>query len=174
MMAAGDETEEDPDWQQIQSEIKCPVCEKVFTDPKTTPCLHTFCKKCLETAMEVARETSQHTRCPLCQVVLPRHLAFPNDFRIKRLIEIFNNHLKAKKAASAGSGLSSGINPFHGCGKCEENLPVVSWCVECQVLLCHDCNEIHGKWKEFRMHTIVALEEYMKHPNDFMMKKQSR
>ena len=171
-MAAVGETEEDPDWQLIEKEIKCPICEKVFTDPKTTPCLHTFCKECLETRMEVARELSNHTRCPLCHVVLPQHLGFPNDFRIKRLIEIFNNHLKAKKVASVSSG--SGINPFHGCGKCEENLPVVSWCVECQVLLCHDCNEIHGKWKEFKMHTIVTLKEYVKHPNDFMMKQQLR
>ena len=44
--------------------------------------LHTFCKECLETRMEVARN---HTRCPLCHVVLPQHLGFPNDFRIKRL-----------------------------------------------------------------------------------------
>ena len=169
----GDEAEDDPDWQQIEKEIKCPICEKVFTHPKTTPCLHTFCKECLETTIETARASPDCARCPLCRQVLQQRslTGYPNDFRVNRLIEIFNNHVKAKKVTVA-SAASSGINPFHGCGKCEENVPVVSWCAECQVLLCNDCKEIHGKWKEFKMHNTVTLEEYVKHSNDFMPAKQ--
>lgn len=33
----------------------CPICQNIYTDPKMLPCLHNFCRKCLETSA-----TDQH------------------------------------------------------------------------------------------------------------------
>ena len=48
-MASGGEEKE---WQQIEEEITCSICGDLFTDPKTIPCLHTFCKQCIEKSIE--------------------------------------------------------------------------------------------------------------------------
>ena len=159
--------EKDSEWQQIGEEIVCPICASIFTDPKTLPsCLHTFCEECLKESIKANRITATVICCPLCRGVLPPgHLDYPTDFRIVRLIEIFNRRM--------GSEMVS-VEPVRGCRKCEEELPVVSWCVQCQVSLCRGCKEVHRKWKEYRQHTTVTIQEYLHHPKDFMIKKQSR
>ena len=159
--------EKDSEWQQIGEEIVCPICASIFTDPKTLPsCLHTFCEECLKESIKANRITVTVICCPLCRGVLPPgHLDYPTDFRIVRLIEIFNRRM--------GSEMVS-VEPVRGCRKCEEELPVVSWCVQCQVSLCRGCKEVHRKWKEYRQHTTVTIQEYLHHPKDFMIKKQSR
>jgi len=44
--------------------IKCPICNKGIKDPKTLPCLHSFCQKCLEKNEFDMREKP---RCEVCQ-----------------------------------------------------------------------------------------------------------
>jgi len=44
---------EEKKWQQIEEEITYSICEDLFTDPKTIPCLHMFCKQCIESNKEM-------------------------------------------------------------------------------------------------------------------------
>lgn len=165
-MAVGG-SEGDAEWQlQLEDEILCPICRNIFTDPKTVPsCLHTFCKECLEESIKANMTIATTACCPVCRAVLPTQYSdFPTDYRIKRLVEIFNKQ-SIKEVF---------VEPVRGCKKCEEDLPVVSWCVECQASLCHGCNEVHRKWKDFKQHTTVAIEEYLLRPKDFVIKQQLR
>ena len=177
-MAVG-EIQKDSKWQKLKEETICPICRRVFTDPKTTPCLHTFCKECLRESIEVSIQIFNSAPCcPLCREVLRRRNSnYPTDSRIKRLVEIFEqleekqqNKCKKLRKRKKNLEISKNVESVRGCGKCEEDLPVVNWCVECQVLLCHDCNEIHSKWKVFKLHTTVTIEEYP----DFMVEQWSR
>ncbi|KAM3866535.1 LON peptidase N-terminal domain and RING finger protein 1 [Diretmus argenteus] len=43
------------------SDFECPLCIRLFFDPVTTPCGHTFCKNCIE------RSLDHNLRCPLCK-----------------------------------------------------------------------------------------------------------
>ncbi|XP_041079156.1 LON peptidase N-terminal domain and RING finger protein 1 isoform X1 [Polyodon spathula] len=43
------------------SDFECPLCIRLFFQPVTTPCGHTFCKSCLE------RSLDHNLRCPLCK-----------------------------------------------------------------------------------------------------------
>ncbi|XP_033878198.3 LON peptidase N-terminal domain and RING finger protein 1-like [Acipenser ruthenus] len=43
------------------SDFECPLCIRLFFQPVTTPCGHTFCKNCLE------RSLDHNLRCPLCK-----------------------------------------------------------------------------------------------------------
>ncbi|XP_029021132.1 LON peptidase N-terminal domain and RING finger protein 1 [Betta splendens] len=43
------------------SDFECPLCIRLFFEPVTTPCGHTFCKNCLE------RSLDHNLRCPLCK-----------------------------------------------------------------------------------------------------------
>lgn len=42
----------------------CPLCHEMFNNPRLLPCLHTFCKRCLENLV-VPRSSS--LSCPACR-----------------------------------------------------------------------------------------------------------
>ncbi|KAK1161090.1 LON peptidase N-terminal domain and RING finger protein 1-like [Acipenser oxyrinchus oxyrinchus] len=50
------------------SDFECPLCIRLFFQPVTTPCGHTFCKNCLE------RSLDHNLRCPLCKQNLHQFL----------------------------------------------------------------------------------------------------
>ena len=53
------------EWQHIKEEITCSICGDIFTDPKTIiPCLHTFCKKCVERSIESNKKMAVAVCCP--------------------------------------------------------------------------------------------------------------
>lgn len=43
--------------------LSCPICTDTFTDPKVTPCGHTFCHGCIE---EWISRNTPNAFCPLC------------------------------------------------------------------------------------------------------------
>ena len=165
----GIQTELNCQWQKLEEEITCPVCRGIFTDPITTPCLHTFCKECLKASIEV----TMAELCPICRGVLSKASRCPTDFRIERLIKTFKQ-LKIKDVSAHSAEAHEKVAPILCCGKCGEELPGVSWCIECQVALCYDCNQIHGKWKEFDLHTSVTIEDYPNETSDSVIKRHSR
>ncbi|CAL1614010.1 unnamed protein product [Knipowitschia caucasica] len=48
-------------------DVECPLCIRLFFEPVTTPCGHTFCKNCLE------RSLDHNLRCPLCKQPLQEY-----------------------------------------------------------------------------------------------------
>ncbi|XP_037328705.1 LON peptidase N-terminal domain and ring finger 1, like isoform X1 [Pungitius pungitius] len=54
------------------NDLECSLCMRLFYEPVTTPCGHTFCKNCLERCLD-------HTpQCPLCKESLKEYLACRN------------------------------------------------------------------------------------------------
>ena len=153
-MASGGEEKE---WQQIEEEITCSICGDLFTDPKTIPCLHTFCKQCIEKSIESNKKMASIVCCPLCRASLPRDdmSSVPTNFTINRLVEIFG---KRKEA-----GKSSALREIK-CSTCEDGLLAVTWCIECENSLCEQCNDAHQRMKPFKSHKTVAVEEFVKNP----------
>ena len=45
------------------------------------------------------------------------------------------------------------------CNECDEDEPVVAYCLECNMFLCQICNESHKRSKRFCGHGIVPLTE---------------
>ncbi|KAL2087813.1 hypothetical protein ACEWY4_016641 [Coilia grayii] len=50
-------------------DFECSLCMRLFYEPVTTPCGHTFCLKCLERCMD------HNPNCPLCKENLSEYLA---------------------------------------------------------------------------------------------------
>ncbi|XP_072001634.1 LON peptidase N-terminal domain and RING finger protein 1-like isoform X1 [Engystomops pustulosus] len=50
------------------SDVECSLCIRMFLEPVTTPCGHTFCKECLERCMD------HQPYCPLCKQCLREYL----------------------------------------------------------------------------------------------------
>ena len=153
-MASGGAVPVEKEWQQIEEEITCSICGDLFTDPKTIPCLHTFCKQCIEKSIESNKKMASIVCCPLCRTPLPRDdmSSVPTNFTINRLVEIFGKRKEADKSLQMK------------CGNCENRSSAVTWCVECETSLCQQCNDIHKMWKDFKSHKIVAVEEFVKNP----------
>ncbi|KAM3939449.1 LON peptidase N-terminal domain and RING finger protein 1 [Leptodactylus fuscus] len=62
------------------SDFECSLCMRLFYEPVTTPCGHTFCKKCLERCLD-------HTpQCPLCKQSLTEYLAH-RSYNVTTLLE---------------------------------------------------------------------------------------
>ncbi|XP_041374843.1 tripartite motif-containing protein 59-like isoform X2 [Gigantopelta aegis] len=46
--------------------ISCPLCFEVYSDPRTLPCGHTYCLKCLQDHISASISRGYASKCPLC------------------------------------------------------------------------------------------------------------
>ena len=52
--------------EEVAERLTCAVCMEQFKEPKVLPCLHTYCKACLEKL--VKKQGSDHIiTCPECR-----------------------------------------------------------------------------------------------------------
>ena len=64
-MSAG----KDKQWQKVREQIVCSICLDLLQDPKTLPCLHTYCKECLKKSIaNPSREAI--IKCPACRKLI--------------------------------------------------------------------------------------------------------
>lgn len=82
-----------------RSEMDCHVCYALVLDPLTTPCGHTFCRKC------VARVLDHSNLCPICRRVLlmgPGVQSEPSNKRLSNLLlKLCPDHVAARAEAAA-------------------------------------------------------------------------
>ncbi|XP_069108357.1 uncharacterized protein [Argopecten irradians] len=76
-------------------QITCTICLEIFEEPKALPCLHTFCRKCID--KYIAEKYSRNRRgrgykCPICRrnVSVPEHLKHEPEVWAE---ELENNHV---------------------------------------------------------------------------------
>ena len=54
---------------ELESEVTCPLCHDIFTEPKRLPCDHVYCRQCLRGL--VFRSTTSSISCPECRTDTP-------------------------------------------------------------------------------------------------------
>ncbi|XP_061600806.1 LON peptidase N-terminal domain and ring finger 1, like [Cololabis saira] len=62
------------------NDLECSLCMRLFYEPVTTPCGHTFCKSCLERCLD------HNPQCPLCKESLKEYLAC-RKYRVTALLD---------------------------------------------------------------------------------------
>ncbi|XP_064005395.1 LON peptidase N-terminal domain and RING finger protein 1 isoform X2 [Pogoniulus pusillus] len=72
------------------SDFECSLCMRLFFEPVTTPCGHTFCKGCLERCLDHA------PHCPLCKESLKEYLASRKYSITELLEELIMKYLSAE------------------------------------------------------------------------------
>ena len=131
---------------KAQNNLTCPVCYQLFKNPKYLPCYHSYCEGCLE-KMQVQCKII----CPECrkEAKVPaggvKELA--TNFFINRLVD----DLILKKKVDGEQEVK--------CDECNGDDSVVSFCPDCNLFLCHSCNDHHKRSKFYRGHAVVPLTE---------------
>ena len=138
-------------FRNLQKEAECPLCLETVNNPKTLPCLHSFCLECLDKHAGFARRQLQATiKCPVCQTSfqIPEGDSFknlPTSYHLNRLVDVL---------ALKDSGAQA-----QKCGSCDENNTASSYCFVCQSFLCTPCFEAHQRLKATRGHRNVVIEK---------------
>ena len=137
----------------VDKELTCAICLSRYNQPKFLPCLHSYCKGCLEDMLKKSREKKSIT-CPQCKVVHelpPQGIdGFTTFFTINNLLELLHIHENAVAETPVESiKCSSGL---------DEN-PAIARCLTCSDYLCESCCTIHRKQKVTRAHIVKTLDE---------------
>ena len=138
-------------FKNLKKEAECPLCLETVKEPKTLPCLHSFCLRCLDKHAGYARRQLQTTiKCPVCltHFEIPEGDTFsdlPASFHLNRLVDIL--------------ALKDGGAETQTCNSCDDNNAVTSYCFVCQSFLCAACFEAHQRLKATRGHRNVLIEK---------------
>ena len=137
---------------EIQNLLVCDTCTKTIKEPKVLPCSHSFCKACLEklTTQENVDGEGKTFACPTCMssVTLKANenvTGLPdNEFIVKLLTAVGPDR---KQEASVCSY-----------PRCKNKLSIAI-CMECEMLLCHECYTCHEYWPTMQNHATLSISE---------------
>lgn len=146
---------------KLEAELTCTVCGGRFDDPRVLPCLHTYCRKCVESlakqksASDEPEKKNSTVVCPQCseEHTLPEGGAgeLPEFVTFSQLVTL----LEVYKAGEPGSHSSQPLT----CGNGRDSNPASGRCLECATYLCESCLELHKMQVSSRKHTNVTLDE---------------
>ena len=141
----------------VDKELTCAICLCRYDHPKVLPCLHSYCKGCLEKLIKKTHPQQQIT-CPQCKEVHqlpPQGIdAFKTYFTINNLVELLRVH---EATTPKESGMERTMTILCESGV-DEN-PAVAHCLTCSDHLCDSCFQFHKKQKLSRDHHVVMLKD---------------
>ncbi|XP_065902787.1 E3 ubiquitin-protein ligase TRIM71-like isoform X2 [Dysidea avara] len=132
-------------WDKVREQIVCAICYGLLNDPKTLPCLHTYCSGCCS--------ESHDKRITVCRKSITLNEngveSLPTNFTISNLVDVMKLQEQAEKVDNVK------------CGSCNEDgsPEIVAFCYNCKEFLCQDCARCHKKMKTLQQHNCVSLEE---------------
>ena len=156
-VAAKDTTQRPSLAEGVDKELTCAICLCRYTHPKVLPCLHSYCKECLEKLAKKARPQQELT-CPQCKEVHPIPPqggvdGFKTYFTVNNLLELLRVHETTASANGAGE------QTIILCESGVDESPAVAHCLTCSDHLCESCFELHKKQKLSRGHNVVLLKD---------------
>jgi hypothetical protein len=135
--------------------------------PKTLPCLHNVCKKCLQQHInDYVRDdikadiTPTSFPCPVCK---RKTLPPENNVGFEKWASLFptNHFLHAYSTILAVQREEVDCDP---CARRGENTLATWWCRECSEYHCNVCKTVHAGFKIFKNHDVIAVKEIARNP----------
>ena len=135
---------------QLEQQLTCPVCLDRYTQPRTLPCLHSFCHQCLGAFPVQVEGGSQCITCPVCRQTSQQPDKGVSGYQPAFLI---NNLLELRGLLEKVSGSKQ-----DSCENCHKD-EATGYCKQCSILLCQTCIDMHSKWGKFTSHQILGVED---------------
>lgn len=149
---------------QLGDLTKCVICKENFTDPRSLPCLHTFCMECIQTWINEGRETSDDdatSTCPTCRQVftapsnidgkcqLPKNFMVANILLIRTQLSIridensseLNGIEGQTERNTAAAAAAVRYNDDACCCQAVDKR-MLSYCADCKYIFCLLCNSL--------------------------------
>ena len=156
---------------KLEDQLKCAICLDTYTDPKLLQCFHVFCRQCLVKLVVRDPEGQLSLTCPACRQATPIPTngvtGFPSVVHINHLLEILEEHKKAKDTAASQEGAKSVVThpipPRKVIANCFEHTDKERdlYCETCEDLICLKCAIKGGKHQNHDYHLLdEAFEKY--------------
>ena len=147
-MASKPSSSSSPGLLKLEEQLTCPVCLDLYTNPKTLPCLHSFCEACIERFPQNKEGETCYLSCPTCRhrTELPGKGAgaFPVAFHVNNLKETYSLMKKVSDPQQVT------------CDNCT-TANATGYCKDCSKFLCQKCMYAHKGWPPFASHQMMEL-----------------
>lgn len=130
--------------------LTCSICLEVYKDPKTLPCLHSFCTECINNFTQGNDCKAGHP-CPECRETfhLPEEGVdkMKTNFCLKNLVElVLSTTITSKKCTF--------------CSLKGEDFEATAKCITCEDFLCPECADLRHRSTTLTFHhRVVPLAE---------------
>ena len=142
----------DKSLEELEDEITCAVCHGHYQEAKLLPCMHYYCRACIEKLAE--RSRGRPFPCPECRkdTTLPSGGAeqLQSAFFVERMKDVYGKMAKAEGKVEAV------------CESCSLKGKAIAFCRQCTAFLCAHCVEQHKRLRVFAGHKVDTLEDLKK------------
>ncbi|XP_032226267.2 tripartite motif-containing protein 10-like isoform X1 [Nematostella vectensis] len=120
---------------ELKNNLKCSICGDVLSQPKTLPCLHHYCAKCIDPWIKTCSDQGINSTCPECRSPFK-----PGDvkenFSLNKMLDLSES---LEKLSTSESGNNNDL-----CDNCFGSEKIAYFCYDCECLVCKTCLERHG------------------------------
>ncbi len=135
-------------FKRLQSEVTCPLCLDIFTEPKKLPCDHVYCRVCLRGL--ALRSITGTIDCPECRrdIPIPANgvADFPTLHQVNRLLEMYQDSLNSDEIEAIDTPqqqkpaeTEETSTPQPATCEVHSSQPLALYCETCEKLVCRDC-----------------------------------
>ncbi|KAJ8049314.1 E3 ubiquitin-protein ligase TRIM56 [Holothuria leucospilota] len=141
--------------------FRCNICLDLLRQPTQLPCLHRFCRECLQQAFSAAN--SELAKCPVCRDSFTKKAVdhLKSDFFTQQLIEFC-----AEKERSVKNDRT------RRCIGCFLEQRAHSYCFKCSGFLCEECSALHVSDHVISMLNIQAFIDLTAKGMDILARMQ--
>ena len=150
----------------IEQQLTCAICLDIYTEPKTLPCLHSFCQQCLERLPVNTHGNKRFIACPTCRTSVqlpeePTAAEFPVAFQLNNLKEAYSLMKKATEPQQV---------KCDACTVANAN----GYCKDCCKFLCMSCFDLHKTFDAMSNHKLSNLVEVATSASQLIPAKQEK
>ena len=139
---------------KLEEQLTCPVCLDLYTNPKTLPCLHSFCEACIERFPQDKEGETYYLSCPTCR----HHTELPEGGAGAFRIAFHLNNLKETHSLLKATPVSDPQQET--CS--DHGKPLELFCETCETVICHYCAVRTHKNHKYELVTDCYPKHYQK------------